>query len=62
LLEKIGRRPQHDLEAFIIKLSTASVATRYPDDLGKILQVYTAEVALEIIAKSKEVLQWIKKQ
>ncbi len=36
LLDKIGKKPEQELEKFIIKLNTASVATRYPDDLAKI--------------------------
>ncbi|WP_281276819.1 HEPN domain-containing protein [Desulfoglaeba alkanexedens] len=41
LLNKIGKKPEPKLEKFIIKLNTASVATRYPDDLAKIQGAYT---------------------
>jgi len=62
LLEKISRKPEQDLEKFIIKLNTASVATRYPDDMAKLQAAYTEEVTKNIIIKSKEVLRWIKSQ
>ena len=62
LLDKIGKRPKQELEKFIAKLNTASLATRYPDDLAKIQEAYTAEVTMEMIIKSKDVLQWIKTQ
>ena len=61
LLNKIGRRPEQELEKFITRLNTASIATRYPDDLARIQAAYTAEVTREMLAKSKDVLQWIKK-
>jgi HEPN domain-containing protein len=62
LLDKIGNRPEQELGKFIAKLNTASIATRYPDELAKIQAAYTAEVAAEMLTNSKEVLQWIKRQ
>jgi HEPN domain-containing protein len=62
LLDKIGKKPEQELGKFITKLNTASIATRYPDDLAKIQAAYTAEVTTEMIAKSKDVLQWVKTQ
>lgn len=62
LLNKIGERPEEELDKFITKLNTASIATRYPDDLAKIQAAYTAQVTAEMITKSKDVLQWVKIQ
>lgn len=62
LLKKIGGKPREDLLKFITKLNTASVATRYPDDLSKIQAAYTKEITEEMIEKSKEVLKWVKAQ
>ena len=62
LLNKIGKKPELELEKFIIKLNTASVATRYPDDLAKIQAAYTEEVTKDMIVKSKDLLKWIKMQ
>ncbi|MFZ5516485.1 MAG: HEPN domain-containing protein [Candidatus Zhuqueibacterota bacterium] len=62
LLDKIGKRPEQELEKFMIRLNTASVATRYPDDLAKIQSAYTEEITKSMITKSKEVLAWVKTQ
>ncbi len=62
LLSKIGKNPDHELEKFIIRLNTASVATRYPDDLAKIQAAYTEKITKEMIIKSREVLKWIRTQ
>ncbi len=62
LVNKIGKKPEQELEKFITKLNTASVATRYPDDLAKIQAAYTEKVTKDMITKSKDVLKWIKTQ
>jgi HEPN domain-containing protein len=62
LLSKLSVRPEQELERFVTKLNTASIATRYPEDLAKLQAVYTAEITADMIRKSKEVLQWIKQQ
>ena len=60
LLDQIGDRPEQELQRFVTRLNTASIATRYPDDLVKMQAVYTADVAKAMIADSKKVLQWVK--
>ena len=62
LVNKIGKKPEQELEKFITKLNTASVATRYPDDLAKIQAAYTEEITKDMITKSKDVLKWVKTQ
>ncbi|MCF6148980.1 MAG: HEPN domain-containing protein [Candidatus Kuenenia sp.] len=62
LLNKINKRPGMKLEKFVTKLNTASVATRYPDDLDKIQEAYTKDITMEMIKNSKDMLQWIKTQ
>lgn len=62
LLNKIGKKPGQELEKFVIKLNTASVATRYPDDLAKIQAAYSEDVTKNMITKSKEMLAWVKTQ
>lgn len=62
ILKKIGKKPTQNLLKFITKLNTASVATRYPDDLSKIQAAYTKEITNEMILKSKDVLKWVKRQ
>jgi HEPN domain-containing protein len=62
LLNKIGKKPDQELLKFITKLNTASIATRYPDDLSKIQAAYTEKITKEMIEKSKDVLKWVKTQ
>lgn len=62
LLNKIGKKPEPELEKFIIRLNTASVATRYPDELAKIQTAYTEGITKDIITKCKDVLKWLKTQ
>lgn len=62
LLNMLALQPPSDLERFIARLNTASVATRYPDDLAKMQAAYTENVTKELIMKSKEVLEWAKTQ
>jgi HEPN domain-containing protein len=62
LLNKSGRKPEQELEKFIAKLNTASIATRYPDDLARMQADYTEEITNDMIIKSKEVLKWLKTQ
>jgi HEPN domain-containing protein len=62
LLNMLALQPAPDLERFIVRLNTASVATRYPDDLAKMQEAYTEAVTKELIMKSKEVLEWVKTQ
>ncbi len=62
LLTKVGKKPDEGLEKFITKLNTASVATRYPDDLEKIQSAYTEKITKEMITKTKDVLKWVKTQ
>jgi len=62
LLKKTGIRPTEEIGRFIVKLNEASVVTRYPEDIDKLQRQYTQGVVKNILVKSKEVLQWIKKQ
>ena len=51
--------PQSHLE-FIGKINNASVPTRYPEDLQRIVAQYPAPVARDYLEKSEEVLKWLK--
>ncbi|MGB3976925.1 MAG: HEPN domain-containing protein [bacterium] len=62
LLKKIGKKLEKNVVTFIVKLNTASVDTRYPDDLAKIQAAYTKEVTHDIMTRSKDLLKWIKNQ
>jgi HEPN domain-containing protein len=62
LLNEIGIKPPPSHGKFIIKLSEASIPTRYPEDLEKMKKDFTPEAVGSILMKAKEVVQWIKKQ
>ena len=62
LLNTIGIVPPEKQGRFITRLSEASIPTRYPDDLAKVQQVYTASVVREILAGGKEAIAWIRTQ
>ena len=47
---------------FIVKLSEASIPTRYPENLAKLQQAYSELVVKDILSKGKELVAWIKKQ
>src|SRR4030042_3129996 len=51
--------PDYLLE-FTGKVNSASIVTRYPEDLSKILSAYSAVVARDYFNKAREVLEWLK--
>ena len=46
---------------FIGKLNNASIPTRYPEDLAKTVGSYPKKVAQEYLKKTKEVIEWLKR-
>lgn len=62
LLSETGIKPPEEPGKFLVKLNEASIITRYPDDLRKLQSDYTREVVQDILKRSAEVLQWIKRQ
>ena len=62
LMEKIGVQAPAAIDQFLTTLNDVSVPTRYPDDLQKILADYSEAAVRDILAKSREVLSWIKAQ
>jgi HEPN domain-containing protein len=47
---------------FVGKLNAASVVTRYPEDLARIVAAYPEAVAREYLNNTKEILQWLKQR
>jgi len=62
LITKIGIKPPEPIGRFIVKLNEASVATRYPEEIGKLQKDFTKGVVKDILSKGRETLEWIKKQ
>jgi HEPN domain-containing protein len=60
LVKKSGLAlPQAHLE-FIGKINNASVPTRYPEDLQKMIAQYPDFIARDYLEKTEEVLQWLR--
>lgn len=51
--------PEKILE-FVGKINSASVVTRYPEDLSKIINAYPEVIAKEYFNNTGEVLNWIR--
>ncbi|MEW5946101.1 MAG: HEPN domain-containing protein [bacterium] len=50
-----------NMKEFIAKLNRESIVTRYPDDIRRISKNYNRKATVEIISKSKEALEWLRK-
>lgn len=59
LLRKSGLKLPQELLEFIGKLNTASVLTRYPEDLQNALQQYPQPIAETYLDQTRAVLQWL---
>lgn len=60
LVKKSGLAlPQSHLE-FIGKINNASIPTRYPEDLQKMIAQYPESIVRDYLAKTEEVLQWLR--
>jgi len=50
--------PENYLE-FIGKINTASIPTRYPDDLQRSLKEYPESVATDYLIQTTELIKWL---
>jgi HEPN domain-containing protein len=62
LLNEIGIMPPESHGRFIVRLSEASIPTRYPEDLAKVERDFTGEIVAGILAGGREVIAWIRTQ
>lgn len=60
LVKKSGLQVSQPHLDFIGKINTASIPTRYPDDLQRSLKEYTESVAKEYLTHTTELVQWLK--
>jgi HEPN domain-containing protein len=51
--------PDHYLD-FIGKINTASIPTRYPEDLQRSLKEYPKSVAKDYLDQTTEIIKWLK--
>jgi len=62
LMKKIGLSPDQNGSGVIARLNEANITTRYPDDIDRLQVSYTQEITTQILAQTKEILEWIKAQ
>ena len=62
LVEKLKLQLPEEYHKFVFTLNDVSIPTRYPEDLRKLIRVYTKTQTQELLLKTKELLQWIKEQ
>jgi HEPN domain-containing protein len=60
LLKKSGINPPQSHLEFIGKINNASIPTRYPEDLQRMLREYPEPVVRDYLRQTEEVLQWLK--
>lgn len=53
--------PQKYLD-FIGKINSASIPTRYPEDLERALKAYPKSVARDYLKQTTEIVKWMRKQ
>jgi len=61
LVKKCGLNLPQDHLDFVGKINTASILTRYPDDLQSALKNYPEPVAQNYLKETDELLQWLKR-
>lgn len=47
---------------FVGKINSASIPTRYPEDLERALKVYPKSVARDYLKQTTEIIKWLKQQ
>lgn len=47
---------------FVVKINSASIVTRYPEDLEELKKQYTKDIVKDMLEKAKKVIKWIKSQ
>ena len=60
LVKKCGLELPENYLDFIGKINTASIPTRYPDDLQRALKEYPKSVAKDYLKQTTELVQWLK--
>lgn len=62
LLNEIAVVPPEVHGRFVVRLSGASIPTRYPEDLARMRRDFTGDIVGEILSGTREVVSWIKAQ
>lgn len=60
LVEKVGVPPTREVNEFLTSLNDASVATRCPDDIKKMMAAFPRQEVQSMVEKTQEALAWLK--
>lgn len=60
LIGRLQLQLPNDMNDFVGKINSASVPTRYPEDLNKMLKLYPKSVAEDYLKQTKEVIAWLR--
>ncbi|MBM4030472.1 MAG: HEPN domain-containing protein [Planctomycetes bacterium] len=62
LAKQVGLSPPPDIGSFLVRLSEASIPTRYPEKLAALKKAYGRTRAAGILSQGRSTLAWIRGQ
>jgi len=62
LIESLALSLPDEMFKIAYKLNDASIPTRYPDELYKVLNEFSRDVTFGLLNDTRRILEWIKKQ
>ena len=62
LLKETNTKLPPEYFDFLSKINNASIATRYPEDLSKLISSFPKQVAKEYLEQTEKILVWLKQQ
>lgn len=62
LAKKMNLAFPGDLEEFVVEINRLSIATRYPDDLKRMMKDYDRKTTSDVLKNSRGILEWLKKK
>jgi HEPN domain-containing protein len=62
LTQRAELTPPEDLKDFLQRIDSASVITRYPEDLNRLSKEFNQETAKKILSTAKRLITWLKQQ
>lgn len=62
IINRIGIELPEEKGKFLVKINSASIITRYPEDIEIIKKQYTEKVVRDLLKQTQGLLKWIKAQ
>jgi len=60
LSQRAGITPPDDLKEFFQRIDNVSIATRYPEDLGRLSKEFDRDTAKRILTNTKRMIKWLR--